>query len=130
MSTRGQDITKILNELVAPVQKLNILLQQDRVSYKMIEGDVESLLLKHKKLFAEMEDIKAENERAKVLGNSILEVAKESAAKIMADVNTKRVEALKMVEDAKDYATKIDKAYHQGLMEKLDSKFDKVLGRK
>jgi hypothetical protein len=130
MSTRADDITKLLFGLVDPIQKLNVLLQQDRVSYELVRGDMESLLAKKAKAMEELRSIEKDNERARALADSILEVAKEQAAKIMSAANERQAEALRMVEDAKEYAKGIDKAYHENLMAKLDKKFDKTLGRK
>jgi hypothetical protein len=130
MSTRADDITKLLLGMVDPIQKLNMLLQQDRVSYELVRGDMESLKAKKEKALEELAFIEKENEKARALAASIVEVAKEQAAKVLEASNDKRLEALKMVEDAKEYAKKIDKAHHEKIMEKLDTKFDKVLGRK
>lgn len=127
MSTRADDITKLLNEIVEPVRKLNLLLTQDRVSYELIRGDTEALLMQKRKALEELDSIKAENERSKSMGNSIIDVAKEKADEIIGSANTKMAEAIKMVEQAQEYVKGIDKAYHEKLMTRLDMRFKKAI---
>lgn len=116
MATRGDDITKLLYDLVAPIQKLNLLLQQDRVSYELVRGDIESLLYKKKQGLEELEAIKQENERCRQLGAAILDAAKEQAAQIMVEVNRKRVEAEKLMKDAETHVKAADKKVHEQRM--------------
>lgn len=117
MSTRAEDITKWLLELVPIVEKLNMALLQDRVSYEMIRGDVQSLLAQKMKVFEEMGAIKEEIAQSKTQAKRIIETAEEAARGIVSDAKSIRADALKIRQEADEYMKKMDRKMNERVME-------------
>lgn len=109
MATNAQDITVLLQKLVEPIQKLNVLLQQDRISYNMIEGEVESLRMKKEKALEEFRQLQTANAQLRITGDGILSVARKQAEEVMGTAKAKNTESLALLEEVRDYVKGLDK---------------------
>ena len=118
--TRVEDITETLNKMQPLIERANVLLKQERVSYELIRGDLEALTMRKSKALEELEMIKQNNEEAKKTAENIIALAKEEANKTIMTARELNVDALRRLDEIKEFCTGIDKKKMQDYKKELE----------
>lgn len=118
MATKADEITLLLNELQPTIEKINSFLMQDRVSYELILGDLNSLQAKIKAEMEKYQLIQNQIAAASKQSDQILDAAKSQAAGIIAAAHKDRMEGLALLEGVKDFCKGMDRKHWAELKEK------------
>lgn len=120
MPTKSEEITKLLQNIQKPIEDLNAFLLQDRVSYEMILGDLESIRAKIQKEMERYKLIQEQNIQATKQAEQIILSAKTQAEGIFQVVNKERMEVMALLDSVKDFCKGIDRKRMAELRDKVN----------
>ena len=123
---RTTEITKLLEQAKPVLARLNDLLKQERISYELIRGDLESAELKKNKLLDENNMIRKDNDEKIKEANGIVENANTKAAEILKSSRDLNVQSLKLLDSVKVFCKAMDRKHSKELGDKARDLNDKI----